>query len=233
MTHLIIASADTQIAVHIQPMLLEEGYRVTQIRTGASTLLEIRQTAPALLLIDAQLGDMNGLAFCRNVRKHFSSSRLPILFLETGDTHQDRADALNAGADQTLHKPFAYRECAARIRALLRRQHPHRTSMLSLDSHTLQTFVDGREVTLTPTEFELLWVLSEAPGKHITADELLHTVWNFPAGAGDTALVRNHIRNLRLKLELDPDHPQFVVSRHGRGYALAFDSIHRGEANGV
>ena len=85
----------------------------------------------------------------------------------------------------------------------------------------------GRPVELTPTEFDLLEVLSQQPGEYLTATELLQLVWHYPPGSGDPALVRNHVRNLRRKLENDPDRPRVVTSAHGRGYTLSVDAQRR------
>jgi DNA-binding response OmpR family regulator len=81
--------------------------------------------------------------------------------------------------------------------------------------------VRGRKIDLTPTEYELLVALCQNPGEHMDATRLLEQVWHYPPGDGDPALVRNHVRNLRRKLEHDPDRPRIVTSAHGRGYAVS------------
>jgi len=172
-----------------------------------------------VIILDTSLSDMNALELCAHLRTMPFVDDTPILFLSINPSAQYAAQALDRGGDDYLRKPFATQELNARVRALLRRspgRHP--VASLHLEPELWEVQVNGRPVALTPTEFALLDYLCRHPHQHHTARRLLETVWEYHPGGGDTALVRNHIRNLRRKIEDDPDHPTIIVSTHGRGY---------------
>lgn len=174
-------------------------------------------------MIDVALPSMDGINLCRRLREHPSITDTPIIFLTGHSYRYNVAEALESGGDDYIRKPFSMRELAARIRAHLRRS----TNQLGADiptirilPHTYQVYVNDREVELTRVEFDLLRFLCQNPEKwHSTAD-LLTEVWQYPHGVGDAALVRNHVRNLRRKLEENPERPTVIQSRHGRGYIV-------------
>ncbi len=197
----------------------------TSILHNADTTCDYLYTAqrqnPDLIIVDASRAGDDGGRMCRQLRSTHYLARTPILVLMSGGGSQDIAQILDAGGDDCLRKPFATRELAARIRALLRRiSSPAPRPMLALnpDEHTVLYY--DREVELTPTEFGLLEVLCQNVGRHLTTSALLERVWHYAPGEGDPALVRNHIRNLRRKLEIDPDRPRIVVCFQGRGYTI-------------
>ena len=135
------------------------------------------------------------------------------------------ATVLDAGADLFMSKPIVVPELVARVRALLRRKGPDTVwdmqAILEIDANQRVVRInDERSVQLTPVEFELLSFLIESDEEYHSARELLGLVWNYPEGSGDTALVRNHIRNLRSKLEDDPERPRIVESMPKRGYRI-------------
>jgi DNA-binding response OmpR family regulator len=151
-----------------------------------------------------------------------SAAWTPILVLVSSKTAQEVAELLDAGADDCLRKPLAPRELAARVRALLRRTiRPRHDALITLNSNEKTVHVGGRLIELTSTEFELLDALCQNPGEHIATSTLLEQVWHYPPGAGDPALVRNHVRNLRRKLENDPDRPRVITCFQGRGYSVS------------
>jgi DNA-binding response OmpR family regulator len=224
-----IATNDPTLIVQVQQALSSQHYDFAHIRSGAALMQSMRHTAPTLLLLDTMLQDMDGLQFCRQLRQKETGSRIPILYFSEDRTPEGIAEALDAGADDSLRKPFVDRELAARTRALLRRRNPQRSTLLVLETDNKSVMVAGRQVTLTKIEYDLLVLLSQTRGAHITAESLLQRLWNYAPGKGDTALVRNHIHNLRVKIEDDPDRPRYLVSHHGRGYTLAVDYVQRVE----
>ncbi|NDJ75375.1 MAG: response regulator transcription factor, partial [Chloroflexi bacterium] len=165
---------------------------------------------------------------CAHFRKMPYIDHIPILFLSVHQGAHHVAKALDCGGDDYLRKPFAACELNARVRALLRRGgiKTTRPTTLRLDSEACCIFVNNRRVDLTPTEFALLGHLCSRPNQHHTAASLLEALWHYPSGDGDPALVRNHIRNLRRKIEQDATHPKIIVSLHGRGYTIKAQVVH-------
>lgn len=147
------------------------------------------------------------------------------------NTIEDRVTGLDEGGDDYLVKPLELRELKARVRALLRRSRPIsgnnveeeeedfllKVGSLTLDLHTCQVSADGMTAQLTPTEFDLLYYLITHPGEVFSSKQLLQQVWGYPPETADPSLVRWHIKNLRAKIEIDPEHPAFLhtIPRHG------------------
>ncbi|MAS36133.1 MAG: DNA-binding response regulator [Anaerolineaceae bacterium] len=224
MYKILVIDDDIQMLELIGQLLEREGYDVQVAEAADEALGAIERQAPDLFLIDLMLPGTDGLALCRQIRRNPKVKDRPILFITGHDTDYDVTDALAAGGDDYILKPFAVRELTARLRAHLRRitaseadtMMPH----LQVYARSRTVLVDGREVDLTQVECDLLRYLCQTPTKlHSTAD-LLTNVWQYPPDAGDAALVRNHIRNLRRKLELSPERPEIIQSRHGRGYTV-------------
>lgn len=178
-----------------------------------------------LFIVGLDVANDEHASLCRRIRA--SSWRgVPILCIANIKSAEDVARMLDSGGDDCMRLPLVAREMAARIRVLLRRS-PARAvrPMLVLNRHEKTVQVLERSVALTPTEYELLETLCRTPGKHIPASILLEQVWHYPPGLGDPALVRNHVRKLRLKLENNPDRPHIVTSAHGRGYTVQPDLV--------
>lgn len=224
MSKILIVENDAEVLGAIEQMIQREGYEVWTARSAQAALDFIEEDAPDLCVINAVLPGIDGVALCRKLRSHSNTAGISIMVLTDRDSPYSVADVLNAGGDDSMRKPFAQRELAARIRAQLRRMGQGASGsdvpVLRLNSATSAVFVNEREVMLTQVEFDLLHYLCSAPNTMHTTSDLLTYVWQYPRGTGDAALVRNHVRNLRRKLETDPERPAIIQSRHGRGYVV-------------
>ncbi len=223
MSRIMIVDDDSSVLSMVEQMLDQDGYSVYKAHSGQEALAILETVTPDLFLIDLGLSRMDSLTLCRQLRLNGETANRPIIFMTGQHAPYTVAEALESGGDDYIRKPFAVRELAARIRAHLRRSNNfvlEDMPGLRILPATFQVFVDAREVLLTRIEFDLLNFLSQQPQKWHATQDLLSGVWNYPDGVGDAALVRNHIRNLRRKLEYNPDHPAIIQSRHGRGYAI-------------
>lgn len=223
MSKILIADDDTTILRLVEQTLNTEGYKIYKAHSGQEALAIVDSVKPDLFLLDLGLPKIDGLSLCRQLRANPETSNSPIIFLTGQKSQYSVSESLEAGGDDFIRKPFAVRELAARVRAHLRRSSNFTSDSdiaLKIVPGTYQVFVDSREVMLTRIEFDLLTFLANMPNKWHGTQDLLQGVWHYPDGVGDSALVRNHIRNLRRKLEEDPDHPEIIQSRHGRGYSI-------------
>lgn len=190
----------------------------------ASSLEEVERSTyrnlPDLVIVDNSIAGTQAEQICKALRNLSRLERVPILALV--NPTQPVAPLLDLGCDECMRTPVIDRELGARIRALLRRQsHSTPRAMLMLDYHQKRASLQGRMLELTPTEFDLLAALCHDPRQFLSPAQLLEQVWDYAPGRGDPALVRNHIRNLRRKLEANPDHPQVIVCLQGRGYTVS------------
>lgn len=229
MSHKILTvDDDANILQILEHILEEEGYQVLKARSGLEALRIAQFEKPDLCIFDIGMPHMDGVMLCKAIRTIQDLDEVPILFLTAHNTSYTVADALEAGGDDYIRKPFSVKELAARVRAHLRRAKPETAlPLLQILPKTYQVFVNQREISLTRIEFDLLLFLSRMPNTWYTTQELLEKVWEYPNGVGDAALVRNHIRNIRRKLEDNPEKPIIIQSRPGRGYAVRA-SVHVG-----
>ncbi len=228
MASILAITNDLTLLRSIQQALADDHHALRSADSLDNLAEKVRETLPDLVLVDQPAvppcPDCSMLA--QQVRAIPTLAHIPILCLVNTTNAQDIAQVLDSGGDDCLRKPFVIREMAARIRALLRRKTPV-AAPLVLDPLRKSVQVHGQAVDLTPTEYDLLVALCQTPGEHLSASDLLEQVWNYPPGVGDPALVRNHVRNLRRKLERDPNRPRIVTSAHGRGYTVAIDILRR------
>ena len=203
--------------------LRREGLHVIEAENAQAALQLARVHRPDVIIMALMLSDMSGVDLCSRLRTLPFVDRTPILFVSENANAMSAAEALECGADDYLRVPFAMRELNARVRALLRRV-PRRNqagpTTVYIDSDHQTVWINNRDIELTPTEFSLLDYLCQRASDLHTASDLLEKLWNYPPGDGDTALVRNHIRNLRRKVEINSDYPEIIVSLHGRGYTV-------------
>ena len=225
MHSLLFIEDDDQIRLALTLALEDEGYSVREAADGASGLASFAEREADLVLLDLRLPDMSGFDVCRALR---SASIVPIIIITAQTDTYDLVAGLEAGADDYITKPVVPKELAARIRALLRRvqlqgspaaARPARFGDVELRRDQGIVLKDGREVSLTKTEFRLLCEFADHAGAVLSRDQLLERVWGYEY-LGDSRLVDAHVRRLRVKVEDQPDDPRLIVTVRGLGYRL-------------
>ena len=225
-TRVLVVDDDTQLLRALRITLSARGYEVSAAADGTTALAAASRNPPNLVILDLGLPDLDGVAIVQALR---GWSTAPIIVLSARHTEYAKVDALDAGADDYVTKPFGMDELLARMRAALRRAAPGSDkAILSTDAFTLD-FAAKRVTTptgnvhLTPTEWHLLEVLARARGKLVTQQQLLQQVWG-PAYTTETNYLRVHLANLRRKLEPDPARPHYLITEPGIGYRLDIHS---------
>jgi two-component system response regulator MtrA len=204
--------------------LTNAGFRVTTAADGREALIQFRNAAFDLVVLDVMLPALDGLEVCREIRR---DSRVPIIILSAKSDTVDVVVGLELGADDYVTKPFEMPELVARARAALRRaaSAPEEPVLnrgeLAIDPGGFTARRGERELDLTATEFKLLLELARRPGQVFTRELLLERVWNYDY-LGDSRLVDVAVQRLRSKVEDDPKQPQFIKTVRGVGYR--FDS---------
>jgi two-component system, OmpR family, KDP operon response regulator KdpE len=211
---------EPQIRRVLRATLTAQGYTILEAKSGEEALEMIRRERVDLVLLDVNLPGISGLETCREIR---SSSDVPIIMLTVHNAEQDKVQALDAGADDYVVKPFGSEELMARIRAALRRSSTaealpeFETADLKIDFSKRLVTVHANNVRLTPKEFELLRHLVANQGKAIPHRRLLQAVWG-PDYGEETEYLRVFINQLRKKIEPDPSHPRYILTEPWLGY---------------
>jgi two-component system KDP operon response regulator KdpE len=217
---ILIVDDEPQIRRVLRTTLTSQGYTVAEARTGDEALEQIRSERPDLILLDVNMPGISGLETCREIR---ASSDIPIIMLTVRGTEKDKVQALDAGADDYVTKPFGSEELMARIRAGLRRAAPAESmpafvsNELKIDFEKRVVSVKGQAIRLTPKEFELLRHLVANQGKAQGHRRLLQAVWG-PDYGEETEYLRVFINQLRKKIEPDPKHPRYIHTEPWVGY---------------
>jgi two-component system KDP operon response regulator KdpE len=219
-TTLLLVDDEPQIRRVLQTTLCEAGYGVILAKNGQEGIDTVVREHPDLVLLDINLPDMSGFEACRLIRVSFAG---PILMVTVRNSVRDKIDALDAGADDYIIKPFAMGELLARVRAALRRSSAEEplprieTSELTVDLEMRMVTVRGNSVHLTPKEFDVLRLLVTEQGKPVTHRKMLHMVWG-PEYGEETEPVRAVIKQLRRKIERNPAHPRYILTEPWVGY---------------
>jgi two-component system KDP operon response regulator KdpE len=219
---ILVVDDEPQIRRVLRTTLSAQGYEVFDVRTGEDALLAIREQRFDVVLLDMNMPGMGGLATCREIR---AGSDVAILMLTVRNSEQDKVTALDAGADDYITKPFGVPELLARIRAALRRlpvvqgSEPEviRLDGVEVDLQTRRVHREGKEIRLTPKEFDLLHYLIANPRAPIPHAKLLQAVWG-PDYGDQVEYLRVFVNQLRKKIEPDPAHPRYLLTEPWVGY---------------
>jgi two-component system, OmpR family, KDP operon response regulator KdpE len=217
---ILVVDDEPQIRRVMLTTLASQGYSVVEVRSGEEALEKVREMRPDLILLDVNLPGISGLETCREIR---TTCDAPIIMLTVRNTERDKVQALDAGADDYVVKPFGVEELMARIRAALRRAAPSDATPpfasddLKIDFEKRTVTVHDNPVRLTPKEFELLRQLVSNSGKAQAHRRLLQAVWG-PDYGEETEYLRVFINQLRRKIEPDPRHPRYIHTEPLIGY---------------
>jgi two-component system OmpR family response regulator len=220
---ILVVDDEKQIVEIIKAYLERDGYKVITAHDGQAALETARRELPGLIILDLMLPEVSGWDVCRALRK---DSEVPIIMLTARDDTTDKIVGLELGADDYVTKPFDPKELVSRVRAVLRRSEsktpPSRHTViggLSLDFEGRTLRRGGVPIELTSTEFDLIKVFAESPGRVYTRMQLLDKIQD-EAYEGYERTIDSHIKNLRKKIETDPNHPRYIITVHGTGYKL-------------
>ncbi len=215
----LVVDDDASLAEMLTIVLRQEGFESRVCARGDQALAAFREYRPDVLLLDLMLPGKDGIDVCREIR---AESGVPIVMLTAKGDTVDVVVGLESGADDYVVKPFKPKELVARIRARVRRLDEPAPESLSIGpvaidvaGHSVTR--DGRPISLTPLEFDLLVCLARKPWQVFTREVLLEQVWGY-RHAADTRLVNVHVQRLRSKVEIDPENPEIVVTVRGVGY---------------
>jgi len=218
---ILVVDDDPQIRRVLRTALVAQGYEAVDARNGEEAIERLREEKPDLVILDMNMPRMNGLETCRIVR---TTSDVPIIMLTVRDTEADKIEALDAGADDYVTKPFSSPELLARIRAALRRSPQLSSEMqvirfddVEINFNLRHVIVGKREARLTPKEFDLLQYMVTHPNVPIPHTKLLQSVWGADYGE-EVEYLRVFINQLRKKIEKNPSNPKYLVTEPWVGY---------------
>lgn len=227
-SHILIVDDNPEIREIVHVLLGGEGFTVDEAANGTTALNMLESTDFDLIILDIMMPGPNGYQTCTEIRR---KSNAPILFLSARTQDSDKTLGFASGGDDYLAKPFSYSELLGRAKALIRRYHVYRGKEslpdipqtiqyrhLTVDQKKEQVFSNGTILELTDTEFAMLSLLIKYRGQIFSAERLYEAVWNDPyyRGANNTIMV--HMRNLRKKIEKDPNNPELIKTIWGKGY---------------
>lgn len=220
-THLLIADDDDNLRSMLAAALRHHGFRVSAVANGREALAAVAADNPDLIVLDVMMPELDGFDTCKRLRS--DGNKTPVLFLTARDSTEDKVQGLTMGGDDYLNKPFSIEELVARITAILRRAGgPTDNTVLTLgdlvvddDAHRVTRA--GEEITLSPTEYNLLWFLLINQGRVMSKAQILDGVWHYDFG-GDGGIVETYVGYLRKKI--DSVEPKLIHTIRGVGYTL-------------
>jgi two-component system, OmpR family, KDP operon response regulator KdpE len=227
-THILVIDDEPQILRALKTILTAKKFRIGTAMRGEEGLAIAAAEQPDLIILDMSLPDLEGIQVCKELREW---TQTPIIILSVRDSEKDKVAALDAGADDYLTKPFGIEELLARIRVALRhkKQTPDEIRHTVIHAGRMEVdlagFVakrDNVEVSLTATEFKLLAYLASHAGRVLTHHMILSNVWD-PSEADKIEYLRVYMRQLRKKLEDDPEQPKVLLTEPGIGYRFMAD----------
>jgi DNA-binding response OmpR family regulator len=223
---ILVVDDEASVVEVVALYLRRDGFQVRVARDGREALAAIRSQLPSLVVLDVMLPELDGLEIMRRLRAD-PSSDIPVILLTARSQEVDRIFGLELGADDYVTKPFSPAELVSRVKAVLRRtqrasqeakaQRPLDYPDIRIDPQTRLVTVRGEEVSLTATEFDLLWFLASRPRHVFKRDQLLEEVWGYSEYL-DPGTVAVHMRRLREKLEANPSEPVWLITVWGVGY---------------
>jgi two-component system KDP operon response regulator KdpE len=223
---ILVVDDEPQILRALQMKLRAAGYVVDTAATAQEALMKAGMRPPEAIVLDLLLPDGSGTDVCRELR---SWSSAPILVLSAVGEEKEKIEALDAGADDYVTKPFSGDELLARLRAALRRAAPSQEPVvevgdLRIDLERRAVTMAGEPVSLTPIEYDLLRLLAENQGKLLTHPMILRAIWG-PAFQEESNYLHVHVSHLRRKIEPDPTRPRYILNQAGVGYRLVEPSL--------
>jgi two-component system OmpR family response regulator len=223
MQKILVVDDEKKIVEIVKAYLEKDGFQVSAAYDGRQALEIAQKEKPDLMILDLMLPEVPGLEVCRTIRK---TTSLPIIMLTARDETTDKIVGLETGADDYVTKPFDPKELVSRVRAVLRRTQNVPAAPVTLKVGELSLDVDKREVRsvdrnieLTPIEFDILRVLAANPGRVFSRSQLLDQTQE-DAYEGYERTIDSHIKNLRKKIEPDPEHPYYILTVYGIGYKM-------------
>ena len=230
--HILVVEDDKDIREGIDIYLRNQGYVVFQAGDGVEGLEIIEKEEGHLAIVDIMMPRMDGITMMMKVRE--KGYDFPVIMLSAKSEEVDKIMGLNMGADDYVTKPFTTMELLARVNSHLRRHARYLEALsrasepekdtyhvlggIEVNEETVEVFVDGNPVRLTPIEFKILLLLIKNPGRVFSADEIYERIWNEKAINTDTIMV--HIRKIREKIEIDPKNPKYLKVVWGVGYKM-------------
>jgi len=220
---ILVVDDERAIRRFLRASLSTHGYTVLEAANGSEALAIAAEQRPDIIFLDLGLPDMDGIQVTQQLREW---TDIPIIILSVRDRESDKIQALDAGADDYLTKPFGMGELMARVRGVLRRSLQSGTGepvftagSLEVDLARRLVTKEGQEISLTPTEYEILKILVQNAGKVLTHQHIILKVWG-GGYAEEAHLLRVNISNLRRKIEADPSRPELIITEPGVGYRL-------------
>jgi DNA-binding response OmpR family regulator len=221
-----VVEDNAEIAALVSFTLVKGGFATRIFHDGQSTLEALATQPPALILLDRMLPDIEGLEIVETLKNDEGYRSIKVIVLSALTSEGDKVAALDLGVDDYIAKPFSPRELVARVRAVLRSEHSSATHRVlqaggvTIDLDSRRIVVDGREVTCSAREFDLLVYFMRHLGQTLGRRQLLERVWSDKWETLDARMVDVYIRRLREKIEADASNPMRLVTRRGGGYAL-------------